>query len=219
MIGNGASLNLTPMDRLRDEFTIACNRFNLLDLDWDPTWWVMGDVSPLDEWDWNIMLQRQSMFLFRDHDRELIEPFSPIGNVIYMKRCEHIGGAYVPKQWHLPTPCDYGGSISLAIQTAAALRHNPIYLLGCDLYQYRSPASEDLNHFHPGYTRYKRRKSTGEEIVGPAEWERLNRRLILGHEISLQSAARIGITIYNATVGGALEVYERADIWDVLDGR
>lgn len=191
----------------------------MLEASWDPDWWVIADLSPKDEWDWKDLLARRSQFLFRDQDREIIEPLGLDPTVIYMSRCEHIGGDHVPKTWHLPTPCDYGGSISLALQAAVTLRRNPIYLVGCDLYKYRGPSDEDHNHFDPLYCSYKIRKSTGKEIVGPAEWDSLNRRLTLGHEISRDSAAKTGITIYNATVGGDLEVYERADIWDVLSGQ
>ena len=35
IIGNGASLNDTPLDLLRDEFTIGMNRLHRKGLDWD----------------------------------------------------------------------------------------------------------------------------------------------------------------------------------------
>jgi hypothetical protein len=132
-----------------------------------------------------------------------------------MPRCEHIGGEYIPETWHLPGLCEYGGSISWALQLAALRGFNPIYLLGCDLYEYRGPSEPDINHFHPDYCPYKVRKSTGEEMIGPAEWERLNQRLILSHEIARRSAHEMGIEIYNATVGGRLEVYQRVSLAEI----
>ena len=207
------------MDRLGGEFTIACNRFYMLDVDWTPNWWILADVIHEDgHWDWNDLFSRESLFLMRDHDRSYMEPeFADVSNLMYMSRCTHIGGKYVPNAWHLPDPCDYGGSISLAIQVAASLGRNPIYLLGCDLYKYRGPDEGDINHFDPDYARYK--MARGEEINPPASWASLNRRLIIGHTIARMEAEKMGITIYNASVGGDLEVYERADIWDVLSGK
>jgi hypothetical protein len=204
------------MDRLRGEFTIGMNRLHLLELGWDPDWWILSDVSNADEWDWPFMAARESFMFVRAHERELIEPYRS-GNIAYFDSCGH-GNRNLPNGWHLPEPCRYGGGITMALQIAAELGRNPIYLLGCDLYKYRGPG-DDINHFHPGYSRYKIRKSTGEEVNPPEAYPRLNAMLIKAHTIARDSAARMGITIYNATVGGALGVYERADIWDVLDGK
>ena len=217
MIGNGASLNETPVDALCDEFTIGMNRFDLLGLDWNPDWWILADVRPNDGWwEWEDLLWRDSMFAFREHDRYFIEPYQR-DNVIFMPRCEHIGGVYVPTEWHLPTPCDYGGGISIALQTAASLGYAPIYLVGCDLYKYRGPDDVDINHFHPGYCPYKTKR--GEELITPERWEATNRRLVIGHDIAKRSASKMGVSIYNATVGGQLEVYERRNIHEVLNGK
>ena len=209
VLGNGPSLNLAPLDRLRGEFVIGMNRLDLMRLEFDPQWWILVDVRNEDGWwDWPKMLAKKSMFVFRDHDRPFIEPYHP-SNVIFAPRCTHIGGDYIPKSWHLPTPCEYGGSMSMALQVAAILGKNPIYLLGADLYHYRGPEAPDLNHFHPDYCRYSPR-------VKPEDWERLNERLVYSHEVARRSAEAMGITIYNATEGGALEVYPRVSLSEVL---
>jgi len=217
VIGNGASLNETPVDVLRNEFTIGMNRLDLLGLDWNPDWWILADVCPEDGWwDWENLLQRDSMFVFREHDRYLIEPYGR-DNVIFMPRCEHIGGQYMPKKWHLPTPCEYGGGVSIALQVAVSLGRNPIYLVGCDLYKYRGPDDVDINHFHPGYCSYKTKR--GKELITPERWAATNRRLVIGHDIAMRSTKEMGIMVYNATVGGDLESYPRVDIHEVLNGK
>ena len=216
VIGNGASLNETPLDLLRDEFTIGLNRFQMLNLDWDPVWWVLCDTGAEETWDWPDIVQRQSQFVFREHDRPMLEKYGP-RNAIYIPHCEHIGGEYIPTEWHLPFPCSYGGGISIALQVAAELGRNPIYLLGCDLYKYRGPDDVDINHFDPAYSLYRLSKH-GREINTPAAWDATNKRLIHCHEIARRSAGRMGIKILNATVGGALEAYERVDIYEVLSG-
>ena len=212
VIGNGSSLKITPVHLLEHEFTIGCNRFDLLGLSWDPKIWVMADVRNGDGWwDWEDLLARDSHFLFRDQDREFIDP-AP--NVEFMERCEHIGGIYTPNAWHLPIFCDYGGSISVGMQAAVRAGATEIVLIGCDLYKYRGPNDHDLNHFHPEYCPYKIRKSTGEEMITPEMWAVTNRRLVEGHEIALASA---GVPIYNATYGGNLEVYPRVSLAETLN--
>jgi len=203
------------MNALQGEFTVACNRFDMLGLDWNPDVWVLADVAEEDPWwDWENLLQRDSTFFFRDHDRSFIEPYKR-PNVVFMERCEHIGGQYVPLEWHLDSaPCEYGGGISIALQIAASMGKNPIYLLGCDLYKYRGPTDPDINHFDENYCEYKLHK--GEELLPPERWENLNRRLIMGHEIAKRSADKIGVSIYNATVGGELEVFERVSVSELF---
>ena len=190
------------------------NRFDLLGLKWSPNWWLMIDVRHEDGWwDWDDLLPRKTQFVFREQDRSVIEPRK---NVIFYKRCVH--AADDEYEWHLPELCRRGGGASYALQMAASMGYDPIYLVGCDLYKYRPPGP-DINHFDPDYGPYKIRKSTGKEMIGPAEWESLNEHLILAHQMALRETAKMGVSIFNATVGGQLEVYERKDIHAVLNGK
>ena len=219
ILGNGPSLNKTPVDKLRDEFTVGMNRFNLLDVDWSPDWWVIADIGPNELWDWDDVFSRDSRFIFNERHRDIILPYGD--GVTFVESCIHrtYRGDVDPWEWHLPKICTRGGGVSIAIQTAVLQGCNPIYLLGCDLYKYRGPDDADINHFHPDYCPYKTRKSTGEEMIGPDDWERLNKRLIKVHTMARDSATEMGVSVYNATVGGALEVYERVDIHEVLNGK
>lgn len=218
ILGNGPSLNQTPVDKLRDEFTVGINRFNLLDVDWSPTWWICADLGDNELWDWDDVFSRDSEFIFNERHRDTIKPHGD--GVTFIESCKHHAyqGDEDEWEWHLPKICTRGGGVSIAIQTAVLQGCNPIYLVGCDLYIYRGPGP-DINHFHPDYLSYKVRKSTGEELVGPEGWERTNRRLIKAHTMARDSASAIGVSIYNATVGGTLEVYERVDIHEVLSGK
>ncbi len=192
------------------------NRFDLLGLEWSPDWWLMIDVRHEDGWwDWDDLLPRKTQFVFREQDRYVIEPYGQ-KNVIFYKRCVH--AANDEYEWHLPELCRRGGGVSYAIQMAASLGYDPIYLVGCDLYKYR-PLGPDINHFDPDYGPYKIRKSTGKEMIGPAEWDSLNEHLILAHQMALRETAGMGVSVLNATVGGQLEVYPRVDINTVLNGK
>ena len=219
ILGTGPSLNQTPVDKLRDEFTVGINRFNLLDVDWSPDWWICADIGPDEQWDWDDVFSRDSEFIIAEKSRDAIGPYED--GVSFIKSCVHrtYQGHVDPWEWHLPKICTRGGGVSIAIQTAILQGCNPIYLVGCDLYKYRGPDDVDINHFHPGYCPYKIRKSTGKEMIGPGEWERLNKRLIKVHTMARDSANKMGISVYNATIGGALEVYPRVDIREVLNGK
>ena len=103
-------------------------------------------------------------------------------------------------EWHLPELCTAFGGMSTMIQIAATwLDYDEIYLLGCDL---GYTPHQELNHAVPVYTKDKRDKS-----------EQDNGNMLHLHKMAKKCSP---VPIYNATVGGELEVYERRDIWEVL---
>ena len=54
-------------------------------LDWDPDWWILVDVNP-SEWSFEELLDRESMFVFREHDRYLV---GERDNVMFIDFCVH----------------------------------------------------------------------------------------------------------------------------------
>lgn len=91
-----------------------------------------------------------------------------------------------------------------AIQIAVYMGFNPLYLIGCDL-NYRSDTERDLNHAAP----YIRPANGDAAANNPVH--------IQAHEISLAACKARGVEIYNATEGGALDVYERVDLMELLN--
>lgn len=98
----------------------------------------------------------------------------------------------------------YGTVMFAALQIAAYMGFNPIYLTACDL-NYTSHASADPNHARP-------------QIVPGRNFDaaRNNRGHVSAHEIALQQCNRLGVDVYNASVGGALEVYPRVDFMEAV---
>jgi hypothetical protein len=108
-----------------------------------------------------------------------------------------------------------------AIQLAVHMGFNPIYLIGCDT-RYTIPASvledsgnrqallstldDDPNHFDPRYFGYGRR------------WHQPNPELMVQHYQLVEAvlSAR-GVAVFNATVGGDLEVFPRVDYASLFD--
>ena len=72
-----------------------------------------------------------------------------------------------------------------------------IYLLGCDMF------TQKHDHFDQNYPAY-------------AVWNERNKIEQHIHEVAKKSSPA---KIYNATVGGSLEVHPRVDIRKVLDGK
>jgi hypothetical protein len=105
----------------------------------------------------------------------------------------------------------WGGTVSfLNLQLAAYLGCNPVILIGFD-HNYVVPAAdidnhvivsrdEDINHIHPDY-------------FGPGyRWHDPDlARMELAYRCADEAMRRAGIQVLNATVGGKLEVFDRAD--------
>jgi hypothetical protein len=93
------------------------------------------------------------------------------------------------------------------LQLAHWMGFSPLYFVGCDLgYKPHSFDEPDPNHFWDSYenTRSKYRA------------ENDNLRMQIVHDTMSGIAKREGIEVYNATIGGELESYERVDIYDIL---
>lgn len=120
--------------------------------------------------------------------------------VTWIGACTHYLTHYdrddCPYLWHLPNLCSYGSSVTVAIQIAVTLGLSPIYLVGCDLGYVDGKPS----HYDPNYE-----KGYGK-MLRPAKYANLD--TLMGHIIAKRSSKT---PIYNATIGGQLEVYDRVD--------
>ncbi len=104
--------------------------------------------------------------------------------------------------------CKFGTSMLVALQLAAYMGFKEIYLIGCDLGFKPDPTQRkqseagatDPNHFHPGYG------------TPGCNADQLNMNMRAAHELALRAGRRLGVGIFNATIGGELEIYPRADL-------
>jgi len=217
VIGNGPSLNETPLDRLIGEVTFACNRIHLLydKTKWRPTYYVQAETPQFDEQVWveatKIHLQLGCvMYLSGGHrgfytNHHMRRYEVPKTRVEFMDFCQHLQESKVdpknkPKSWHLPQICNYGSTVHVAMQAAVKEGFNPIYLVGCDL----GYEEDKLNHFDERYT---------EGVPQLRDAKRLNTELLWAHKVAHKTAP---VKIYNATIGGKLEVYPRVDFFKVV---
>ena len=228
LVGNGPSLLSTPLDRMRGDLTMAMNRIALIyeRVQWRPSYFLCTTTNiARPEWRRDI-LATMGLGIPSFVWDQLAEYVDGYDNVSYLN-CTHGGEVadHAPDEWWsydvAERVCKFGSSMLVALQIAVYMGCNPIYLVGCDLgYQperglFRRARvqrllrrmrlrSTDRNHFDPGY---------GTPGLSAAE---LNVNMIAAHELALRSANRIGVEILNATVGGELEVYPRADLGRLL---
>lgn len=243
VMGNGPSLNEMNLDLLAGERVFACNAaFLLFDrISWRPEFYTCVDVRVIRDRASDIaaMLdENPEMTAFfpsqitlhdgsgKSFDTSTIIP--PGANRYYFSEVEN-GMSNPPHSMfsldasdHVIQP--YTVAITM-LQLAAYLGFNPIYLIGCDT-SYTIPSSvkqagrkignagllltstsdDDPNHFDPRYFGKDR------------EWHNPQvEKMIDHHQWAKIALDRRGVKVFNATVGGKLEVYPRVDFDELFE--
>lgn len=212
IIGNGPSLNQTPLELLKGEYTMGVNKIAAI---YDPTHYVIIDNSPWEKDIWKELLIPQVESgkpclvwdVYRDGVKNPAAPFGdtiPEGigdhpNVTWVPRCEHHGRKYYYGDWHEPF-CTAWNTINVMVQWAVKLGFDEIYLVGCD--GNYTDGTDD--HFMPYYSEVDLNyRARNNECVDEAH----------------KTIARCcPVPVYNATVGGIIENYPRVDLRKVLNG-
>lgn len=218
IIANGSSLLDTPLHLLKNEVTWGMNRIHLhyKNTTWRPTHYLMVDFNqqnPKDYWKeciyahWNT-----NKFLwggFRNGDKlfpDLGEGIGEVPNTTWIPRCKkhHYYMADNWKRaesWHFPDVCTAFSGIGAVIQLAVLNGATEIYIVGADLYK----SNYNENFFTKNYTDDNRDRSKLD-----------NKNMTQVHKVAARSSP---VPIYNATIGGMLEVYPRVDIYEVLNAK
>jgi FkbM family methyltransferase len=214
IIGNGPSLNETDLSKLEGEVTFAVNGFFLkaAELNWNPTFFVVED---------HLVAEDRAPWLNAIKTSEKLFP-------AYLAYCceEDENTTFFnhrPRPSH-PDGFDFSLDASdvtftgctvtfTCMQLAAYMGFKEIYLIGVDA-SYKLPddtvetasygttildmESDDPNHFHPDYF------GKGYRWHDPQ-----TDKMIEAYAAAREALKGTGSTIYNATVGGELEVFER----------
>ena len=218
VIGSVKSLLETPLDLLKGEVTWGLNRIHKFysRTSWRPTYFVMVDYNqqnPEGYWQecikahWNT--RKWLWEGFRDGHPlfpDLGDGVGDVPNTTWIPRCKkhHYYMADNVKRansWHFPEICTAFSVIGAAMQLAVLHGADEIYLLGCDLYKpdYRE------NFFDEDYTGDYRQRD-----------ELDNANMIQAHTVARRSSP---VPIYNATIGGSLEVHPRVNFFDVIGAK
>ncbi len=228
IMGNGPSLNEMDLEVFASEAVWGSNRAYLLydRISWRHEFYVCVDTRVVpdiaEQLGKRIEQMQQTRFFFPYHFRQE-GVLQPAENIYWYNQ--------VPQN---PTGRGFGMFTSnaaayvvdvrtvtiAAMQLAVHLGFNPIYLIGCDN-SYSVPATvrvedaegmdltstadDDPNHFDPTYFGKGRK------------WHDPRPDLMEEHYVRARQFCRDrGVEVYNATVGGKLEVFPRVDYRDVF---
>jgi hypothetical protein len=222
IIGNGPSLNELDLTKLKTEYTIAVNGifYAAEQMGFDPTYYVVEDTAVMrDNLDEIIAYQAGHKFFPSIYRRMVGER----DNVSYfmMNRGFYESASpdfCIPRFSVDPGHHMFSGqSVTLInLQLAYHLGFEEVILIGMD-FSYTVPddavvegdvitsTSDDPNHFHPGY-------------FGPGKvWKdpKLD-RVLANYALAKQIYEADGRRIVNATAGGNLALFERADYADLI---
>ena len=217
ILGNGPTLQATDIRRLGSEVTIASNAIFLLfgETGFTPTYLTVEDRLVAEDRadELNSLTAPRKVF-----PRDLAYCLKPDQSTVYINFIREYTG--FPKfSPDVSKVAYWGGTVSfLNLQLAHHLGCNPIYLIGFD-HNYKLSSADhrdgsvitshgaDPNHFHPDYF------GAGYRWHDP-EVERMEAAYIEAREFLSEQ----GTSVFNATAGGSLNVFERVDfeqLWDV----
>ena len=221
LIGNGPSLNRTDLSILKDEVTFAVNGFFLKakDLDWKPTFYLIED---------HLVAEDRAPWVNEFHGPTKLFPaylgyaFPADENTVFYN---HRPRKSYPHGFDFSMEADKitytGCTVTFSMmQIAAYMGFKEIYLIGVDA-SYDIPQdaqegkdyavgvldmdSDDPNHFDPDYF------GKGFRWHDPQV-----EKMVEAYGEARRTLEGTGQTIYNATVGGMLEVFERRSFHDIF---
>lgn len=208
VIGNGPSLTVSDLEKLKNEITFGTNGiFHVYkETDWRPTFYMSMDNSYLDSQIENIKKSVKGRkfinFSCRNHGRKntddivyfLIKgPYKIDRKNFYQSDVSNDVSKYFAQTFSVTTTC---------IEFAIYMGFTEIYLIGVDNNYSNSVGSS--NHFYASKDGFK-------GVVHYADNQ------IRSYELYKEFAESHGCKIFNATRGGKLEVYPRVDLDMILD--
>ena len=207
VIGNGPSLRISDLDRLRGEITFAANKIYLAfgQTDWRPTYYLVeDDLVALN----NADTINQIIGMTKVFPKDLQHLLRPGDNTVYVNFPRNYDG--YPRFSSNALECMFWGStvLYMGIQLAFYMGIRQVYLIGVDfsfnvpdmVEGHQAVSTGQVNHFHSDY------REPGERWNLP----RLDRQ-IPSFELAREFLKEHGGEIYNATRGGKLEVFPRVD--------
>ncbi len=205
LMGNGPSLNETPLDLLADEYVWGFNRCHLLfeRVTWRPAFYVATDLELPDlVRDIRDMLKTlpDTLFFFPAHFYlQGALPDHP--SIVWYSSLLFNPDEDAPGYFSFDAPRFVRAASTVVIegmQFAAHLGFNPLYLIGCDT----SYTHCGVSHFDPRYG-----------ITMPPDTHLMH----TGYQQAHRMCAANGVAVYNATVGGVLEAFPRVALTDTLN--
>ena len=214
ILGNGPSLNRCDLTRLAGEVTFGVNSIFLGRdrMGFDPTYYVVEDPLVLEDRADEINAYRGPHQRFFGHYASRFVDAGPDVTWLNLRLRYDAYPGFPFFSTNATRQVWAGGTVSyVCLQLAYHMGFDEVHLVGFD-HRYQIPDSvrqegnrltstaDDPNHFHPGYF--------GKGL----RWHhpRVD-RMELAYRRAREAFEADGRRVYNATVGGALEVFERRD--------
>ena len=223
LIGNGPSLNLTPLYFLKDEYTMVFNRFNIMleRLNWKPTFYMVCDsvVAKDMSKEINDIVPMVKYAFFPDihTDGTNFKKFIlSKENVIWLQ--PYFKGFYT----NLPY-ISLGGTVAFAaMQVLIYLGFKEIILLGVDMNyklhmgvknlgksEITALQDDDPNHFDPRYFGKNRSyHQPDQEAVS---------NMLNSFELAAKVAKERGVAILNAGLDSAVTCFKKVDFYSLFN--
>ncbi len=231
IIGNGPSLNKTPLYLLKDEYTICFNRFNLMSerLNWLPNFFTIMDTEvALDMIDEINEITKKVDFSFlpdvNDGKIKIKNKIDNSSNILFFH------GFPIGFSNHLPW-LSYGNTIAFpAFQIMKYLGFSKIYFCGIDVnYKVdntaklieevklkgntvqviKSEADDDPNHFDPRYFGKGRTYHQPTQIIVDKIFNNMN--------TVYKSTFNSDTKVINVGYDSKIEVFEKKDFIEILN--
>jgi GT2 family glycosyltransferase len=216
ILGNGPSLEIADLNRLKNEVTFAANKIYLCfdQTEWRPTFYSVEDLLVAQNCKAEIMAMDRTTKIFAHH----MLPYLP-------RQANHHYTRWLPpldnRSPHREFSTDltkgicWGSTITYSmLQMAVHMGFKEIYILGLD-HSYVEPKNKrdgalisegEVNHFHPEY------RKPGEKWHYP-----VLDRLELSYQHAKDYCDTIDVKIYNASRFSKLETFPRANLDQVLN--
>jgi hypothetical protein len=220
VIGNGPSLTVADLDRLRFEYTFAANKIYLAfsDTKWRPTYFSCEDPLVMQQNEKRISNLDRTTKLFPFHMKKLMKPDKSCYFIEFISAPTHRNSKASPDDrnfsYDLTKGIHWGSTITYSmLQMAVYMGFSEIYLLGID-HTYVVPkemndghyiSEGEQNHFHQDY------RKPGEKWNDP----RVD-VLEISYRHARKACEDVGVKVFNASRTTHLDVFERIDLDDVL---
>ena len=224
IMGNGPSLNKCDLNLLKNEYSFAVNGifYKTKEMGFKPNFYMVEDNHVVNDNLNEINSYECEYKFFPSTYNNLIKVdkntiFIPMDVGFYREYHPYFCKPRFSK--NVPNEIFAGQSVTIMqLQMAYHLGFTEVYLIGMD-FSYALPEStkvegcnytsqeDDVNHFHPDYF------GKGKKWHDP----KLD-RVLMNYENCKKAFEEDGRKIYNATIGGKLELFERRDYEKLFKG-
>lgn len=218
LVGNGPSLSKAPFDLLANEHTFGMNRIALIfkETDWRPTYFVGVSTLLVD----TSLSHYHQDFLDGIAAAEIAFIWSGLSGISSLKRRKNVAfincseiediesSEATLELWSddiVERVSKFGTSMFAALQIAAWMGFDPLYLIGVDGFYQEYKGKKDPNHFDNEYR--------GEH--GNTDFKKVNAAHRRAYEIAKEAKR---VKIFDATQAKGYGIFPKRDLLKVLNG-